>query len=61
MSYNWGSIWEHPLDGSAGRQLTDYPNDQNPFFAVSPDYKQIALARGNSFSEAVLIGGLDMK
>ena len=60
MTYNWGSLWEHPIDGGAPRQLTDYPNDQNPFFAVSPDDKQIAFARGNSFSEAVLISGLDL-
>ncbi|MEP6903967.1 MAG: DUF5050 domain-containing protein, partial [Actinomycetota bacterium] len=61
MSNNWGNLWEHPLNDGVAHQLTDFPNDRTPFFAISPDYKQIAFSRGNSFSEAVLISGLDLK
>jgi len=55
VGYNRTSVWLHPLDGSSPRQLMDFPNDEIQFFAVSPNYKQIAFSCGRSFSEAVEI------
>lgn len=48
-------LWRQPIDGSPPTMLMDFKNDWLFNFAFSPDYKQIVLARGNEFSEAILI------
>ncbi|MGI8786956.1 MAG: DPP IV N-terminal domain-containing protein [Pyrinomonadaceae bacterium] len=55
MSYTASNLWEYPLDGGQPHQLTNYPTERISYYAVSPDYKQLAFSRGNDFSEAVLI------
>jgi Tol biopolymer transport system component/DNA-binding winged helix-turn-helix (wHTH) protein len=55
---NWSNLFDHPLEGISTRQLTDFTADRIPYFAVSPDYKRIAMSRGTSFSETVELTGL---
>jgi Tol biopolymer transport system component len=49
------NLWSQPLDGSAPRQITDFKSDVIYQFASSRDGHQLALARGNGTSDAVLI------
>ncbi len=50
-----GAIWRQPIAGGAAIRLTD-PRDDTIFaFDVSPDGKQIAIARGYTASDVVLI------
>ena len=49
------NLWSQPLDGSAPRQITDFKSDVIYQFAPSRDGHQLALARGNGTSDAVLI------
>ena len=49
------NIWSFPLDGSPPKQLTDFKTEQIYNFAWSPDGKQLALARGTTTSDVVLI------
>jgi len=51
------NLWLQPIDGSEPRQLTKFDGGILRSFAISPDFKQIAIARGNPSSEAVLITG----
>jgi len=48
-------LWRQPIDGNAPALLSDLKNGWLFNFAVSPDSKQIVLAHGSQFSEAVLI------
>ena len=49
------NLWLQPIDGSKPRQLTKFDGGMIRSFAVSPDFKQIAISRGNPSSEAILI------
>ena len=49
------NIWVQPLDGSAGRQITHFNSDQIDSFHWSPDGKSLALLRGHSESDVVLL------
>jgi Tol biopolymer transport system component/DNA-binding winged helix-turn-helix (wHTH) protein len=49
------NIWLLPIKDGPSRQLTHFKNGQIQNFAVSPDFKQIALSRGNPSTEAILI------
>ena len=49
------NVWAQPLDGSKPVQLTNFKNDQTFHFAWSRDGKQLALARGSTTSDVVLI------
>ncbi len=49
------NLWSHPLGGSPPKQLTDFRSDLIFSFAWSPDGTQLALARGTSASDAILI------
>jgi serine/threonine protein kinase/Tol biopolymer transport system component len=50
------SIWIQPLDGGPPTQLTRFGKGDNVFsFAWSRDGKQLAMARGDSVSDVVLI------
>jgi serine/threonine protein kinase len=49
------NLWRQPLDGSAAKQITDFKSDYIVNFAYSRDGHQLALARGNETSDAVMI------
>jgi len=49
------NIWLQPLDGSSGRRLTSFNAEQIFTFGWSPDAKSLALLRGHTDSDAVLI------
>jgi Tol biopolymer transport system component/DNA-binding winged helix-turn-helix (wHTH) protein len=49
------NLWLQPIDGSEPRQLTKFEGGMIRSFAVSPDFKQIAISRGNPSAEAILI------
>jgi Tol biopolymer transport system component len=49
------NLWLQPINGSEPRQLTKFDGGIVRSFAISPDFKRIAIARGNPSAEAVLI------
>jgi eukaryotic-like serine/threonine-protein kinase len=49
------NLWEQPLDGTPGLELTDFKTDQIWGFAWSPDGKKLAVERGHTSSDVVLI------
>jgi Tol biopolymer transport system component/predicted Ser/Thr protein kinase len=50
-----GNIWVQPLDGSPGHQITHFTSDQINTFRWSPDGKSLAVVRGHSESDVVLL------
>jgi Tol biopolymer transport system component/predicted Ser/Thr protein kinase len=48
-------LWRQPLDGSPGRQLTNFTSLKIYSYQWSPDGKSLALVRGDSPSDLVLI------
>ena len=50
-----GNLWAQPIEGGAPVKLTHFTAEGISFFAWSRDGKQIALARGTSTDDAVLI------
>jgi eukaryotic-like serine/threonine-protein kinase len=49
------NLWLQPLDGSKGRQLTDFTSERIFDFHWSFDGKQLALVRGHTDADVVLI------
>ncbi len=49
------NLWMQPLDGSKGRQITDFTSERIYDFHWSFDGKQLALVRGHTDSDVVLI------
>jgi Tol biopolymer transport system component len=49
------NLWLQPLDGSAGRQITNFPSEHIMDFHFSPDGNKIGLVRGHTDSDVVLI------
>jgi len=49
------NIWVQPLDGSAGKQITHFTAEQIDSFYWSPDGKSLALLRGHSESDVILL------
>ena len=49
------NLWLQPLDGGPGRQLTNFTSLKIYFYQWSPDGKSLALVRGDSPSDLVLI------
>ena len=49
------NLWLQPLDGSHGRQITDFKSEHIRDFHWSFDHKQLALVRGHTDSDVVLI------
>ena len=49
------NLWLQPLDGSKGRQLTDFTSDHIFDFHWSFDGNQVALVRGHTDADVVLI------
>jgi hypothetical protein len=52
---NRSNLWLQPIDGSDPQQLTKFDDGVIRSFAVSPDFKRLAISRGNHSAEAVLI------
>jgi serine/threonine protein kinase len=49
------NLWLQPLDGSKGKQITDFTSERVYDFHWSFDGKQLALVRGHTDSDVVLI------
>ena len=49
------NLWSQPLDGSAGKQITQFSAEHILDFHWSPDGKQLGLIRGHTDSDVVLI------
>ena len=49
------NLWSQPLDGSKGKQITDFTAERIFDFHWSPDGKQLALVRGHTDSDVVLM------
>ncbi|HZW80608.1 MAG TPA: protein kinase, partial [Candidatus Deferrimicrobiaceae bacterium] len=49
------NLWLQPLDGSKGKQITDFTSERIYDFHWSFDGKQLALVRGHTDSDVVLI------
>jgi Tol biopolymer transport system component len=49
------NIWRQPVDGSSATQLTFFDSGRIANFAYSPDFKHVALSRGNFASDVFLI------
>lgn len=50
------NLWRLPLDGSPARQITDFNADVIGPFAYSRDGKQLAVSRGSTIRDALIIG-----
>jgi len=50
-----GNVWVQPLDGGSPKQLTFFTSDRIDDFAFSHDGKQLALLRGRTNRDVVLI------
>jgi eukaryotic-like serine/threonine-protein kinase len=49
------NLWVQPLDGSAGRSITNFHSDQIEEFHWSPDGKKLGILRSKSESDVVLL------
>ena len=49
------NIWRQPLDGSAGKWETEFKSEHIGAFRWSPDGKRLALVRGHTDSDVVLL------
>lgn len=52
---NADNLWQQPLDGSAGRQLTSFKSEHIWDYHWSPDGSKLAIVRGHEDSDVVLI------
>ncbi|HKT48174.1 MAG TPA: protein kinase [Candidatus Acidoferrales bacterium] len=50
-----GNLWMQPLKGGSARQVTSFSSEAIKDFSFSPDGKQIALLRGHTTRDVVLI------
>ena len=50
-----GNIWSQSIDGGPPRQLTNFQSERIFWFDWSRDGKQLALARGVTVSDVVMI------
>jgi Tol biopolymer transport system component len=49
------NLWQQPLDGSPGKQITSFPAERIYDFHWSPDGSKLALVRGHNDSDVVLM------
>jgi Tol biopolymer transport system component len=49
------NLWLQPLDGSPGRQITNFPAELITAYHWSPDGKSIAMVREHTDSDVVLL------
>jgi Tol biopolymer transport system component len=52
-----GNIWSQPIYGGPPKQITNFTSETIDSFDLSRDGKQIAVSRGTSSSDVVLISG----
>ena len=52
---NVSNLWALPLDGGRARQLTDWKSDRVFWFAWSRDGRRLAVARGDTFHDVMLV------
>ena len=52
------NIWVQPIDGGAPHSLTKFTDKTINDFAWSPDDKRLAITRGASLADLVLIKGI---
>ncbi len=52
------NLWQQPLNGTAPTQVTSFTRHRLYDFAWSPDGKQLAVVRGRSNDDAILLEGL---
>ena len=50
-----GNLWKQPIDGGPPQQVTNFTSDTIFNFALSPDGKRLALSRGHTTLDIVLI------
>ncbi len=55
------NLWLQPLDGSQGRQLTNFQGDEIQNYAYSPDRKYLGVMRTHTESDAVLLRDTGLK
>ena len=51
------NLWSQPLDGGPAKPLTDFTTEELFARSVSPDGRSIALTRGTTTSDVILISG----
>jgi len=49
------NLWSQPLDGSAGKQITNFDAEFITQFRYSFDGSKLALARGHTDSDVVMV------
>jgi Tol biopolymer transport system component len=49
------NVWRQPLDGSPGKWETEFKSEQIGQFRWSPDGKRLAMVRGHTDSDVVLM------
>ncbi len=49
------NLWLQPIDGSPGRQITNFQSDAIQYFLFSPDGKTLGVFRAHGESDAVLL------
>ena len=49
------NLWLQPLDGSYGRQITNFQSDAIHLFEFSPDGKSLGVFRQHTESDVVLL------
>jgi Tol biopolymer transport system component len=49
------NIWVQPLDGGAGRQITNFTSEHIVQFRWSPDGKMLAVTRTHAVADVVLL------
>ena len=49
------NLWLHPLNGSPGKQITNFKNGYIKEFAYSPDGKRLAVFRDHLESDVILL------
>ena len=52
------NLWLQPINGGELQKITKFDGGQITNFAISPDFKRLAIVRGNPSAEAVLITDL---
>jgi hypothetical protein len=52
-------FWAQPVDGSAGRMITNFQSEHIMDFHWSTDGSQLGVVRGHTDSDVVLIGDVE--
>jgi serine/threonine protein kinase len=52
------NLWLQPLDGSRGRQITNFPSDRIQNYEYSPDGRSLGVLRSHTESDVVLLSDI---